>query len=169
MSNYDIVGLAVFGVLYAGLFLLSIKSPNIGRVGFGVIFLLGSLVNYMFSYLNNPSSVQGMVTSPFIPLYKDITSTLFVSIPGLFFFLVATYELTVALLLFSKGNGVKFGLVGGMLFFLGIAPLALWSLSNLIGAAALGFLLTRASMYTQTVLDLLRTPFSRRRAPTMPM
>src|SRR5712691_9245143 len=153
MSIYDAVGLGVFGVLYAGLFLLSMKRPNGGRVGFGVILFLGSLVNYTFSFLNNPSLVQGMVASPFIPWYKDITLTLFVPRVGVFFFLVATYELTVSLLLFSKGKAVKLGLVAGILFFLGIAPLAPWSLANLLGAATLAFLLSRAIAYDQSLLD----------------
>jgi hypothetical protein len=166
MSIYDEVGLGVFGLLYAGLFLLSMKRPNGGRVGFGVLLFLGSLVNYTLSFLNNPGLVQGMVASPFIPWYKDIALSLFTPRAGLFFFLVATYELTVALLLVSKGKAVKLGFVGGILFFLGVAPLALWSVANLLAAATLAFLLARANTYDQSLLDLLRAPFSRKRTST---
>ena len=60
----------------------------------------------------------------------------------------------VALLLLGRGKLVKLGLVGGILFFLGITPSIVMTLPSIIGAAGLAFLLTKE--YNHSVLDMLR-------------
>jgi hypothetical protein len=86
---------------------------------------------------------------------QAIMGTWLVPLGGFFFFATATYQLAVALLLLSKGKWVKFGLVGGILFFLGITPIMVMTFPSVIGAAGLAFLLTKE--YNSTVLDMLRT------------
>ena len=79
--------------------------------------------------------------------------TWLVPLGGLFWFATATYELAVALLLLSRGKWVKVGLVGGVLFFLGITPIMVMTFPSVIGAAGMAYILTKE--YNSSVLDML--------------
>jgi hypothetical protein len=97
-----------------------------------------------------------------LPFYRAIMGTLLAPMGGVFFFLTATYQLAAALLLLSKGKWVKLGLVGGILFFLGITPIMVMTFPSVITVAGLAFLLTKE--YNSSVLDMLRAKFHPGRA-----
>jgi hypothetical protein len=71
----------------------------------------------------------------------------------LFGLLVAAYEITIALMMLSKGRYVKRGLIGGIVFLIAITPLGVWTLGNPIMALALAYLLTKE--YDQSFLEML--------------
>lgn len=133
---------------------LSLFKPNAGRIAYAIVFvLIGCGINYTLSFAY-PSLMQTWSQVALLSIYRTIMGTWLVPLGGFFFFATATYELVVALLLLSKGKWVKLGLVGGILFFLGITPIMLMTFPSVIAAAGLAFLLTKE--YNRSVLDMLR-------------
>ena len=63
--------------------------------------------------------------------------------PAVFGLLVASYEVTIGLMMLKGGRWGSLGVIGGIVFLLVIAPLGPWTVSNLIMAAALGAILLR--------------------------
>jgi hypothetical protein len=57
----------------------------------------------------------------------------------LFGLLAAAYEVAIALLMLSKGRYAKWGLIGGIVFLIGITPLGVWTLANPLLALAMAF------------------------------
>ena len=68
--------------------------------------------------------------------------------------LAAAYEITIALMMLSKGRYAKWGLIGGMVFLIGITPLGVWTLANPILAVAMALLLRRE--YDRSLPEMLR-------------
>lgn len=54
-----------------------------------------------------------------------------------------SFETVTAVLILSRGRYVTWGLLGAILFLIGITPLGLEEVPNVILAAAMGFLLTK--------------------------
>jgi hypothetical protein len=77
--------------------------------------------------------------------------------PILFGLLIMAFEIAMGLLLLHKGNSVKTGLIGTMVFLIGIAPLSIiqlpW-LGLLIGQA---YLLTKE--FDTTLLAMIKSKF----------
>ena len=154
MKSTDVIPLVVYGVPLVGLLILSLLKPNAGRIGYALVFVLvGCGINYTVSFAY-PGSMQPWSQIALLPFYRTIMATWLVPLGGFFWFATATYELAVALLLLSRGKWVKLGLVGGILFFLGITPIMVMTFPSVIGAAGLAFLLRKE--YRSSVLDMLR-------------
>jgi hypothetical protein len=81
--------------------------------------------------------------------------------PPLFGLLAATYEITIALLMLSKGRYARWGLIGGIVFLIGITPLGDWTLANPVMAVAMAYLLTRE--YDRSLQEMLRSALRPRR------
>jgi hypothetical protein len=136
------------------LLVLSLLKPNAGRIGYALVFVLvGCGINYTVS-LVYPDNMHAWSQVALLPFYRTIMATWLAPLGGFFFFVTATSQLAVALLLLSRGKWVKLGLVGGMLFFLLITPIMVMTFPSVIAAAGLAFLLTKE--YNTTVLDMLR-------------
>jgi hypothetical protein len=155
MSSTDIIPLAVYGLPLLGLLVLSLFKPNAARIAYAlaVFILVGCGINFTVSFAY-PGLMQSWSEMALLPFYRAIMGTLLAPMGGVFFFLTATYQLAAALLLLSKGKWVKLGLVGGILFFLGITPIMVMTFPSVIAAAGLAFLLTKE--YNSSVLDMLR-------------
>lgn len=154
MKSTDVIPLVVYGVPLVGLLVLSLLKPNAGRIAYAIIFaLVGCGINYTVSFAF-PGSMQSWSEVAWLPFYRTVMGSWLAPLGGVFWFATATYELAVALLLLSRGKWVKLGLVGGMLFFLGITPIMAMTLPSVIGAAGLAYLLTKE--YNSSVLDMLR-------------
>ena len=149
-----VIPLVVYGMPLVGLFVLSLLKPNAGRIAYAMMFILvGCGINYTVSFAF-PGSMQPWSEVALLPFYRTIMGTWLAPLGGFFWLATATYELAVALLLLSKGKWVKVGLVGGILFFLGITPIMVMTFPSVIGVAGLAFLLTKE--YNRSVLDMLR-------------
>lgn len=133
---------------------LCIARPNAGRLFVGVFFLvmaLGVNMPLVFGFS------QGFVVlgqDSFFAWYRLFFTQVVALAPALFGLLAVAYELTLGLLLLGKRGAVKAGLIMGIVFLVGTAPLMLWSLPNLGMAAALAVLLTKT--YDTTLLDMLQ-------------
>jgi hypothetical protein len=56
-------------------------------------------------------------------------------------------------MILSKGRYVKWGLLGGIVFLIGITPLGVWTLANPILAVAIAYLLTKE--YERSLPEML--------------
>jgi hypothetical protein len=74
-------------------------------------------------------------------------------------------ELTLAALILSRGRWVKVGILGAILFLVGISPLSYDVMPNLLLAAALVYLLTQD--FPRDVLKMLRDRRVRRTATSV--
>jgi hypothetical protein len=68
--------------------------------------------------------------------------------------MAAAYEITIALMMLSRGRYAKWGLIGGIVFLLAITPLGVWTLANPLLALALALLVRKE--YDRSLPEMLR-------------
>lgn len=99
-------------------------KPNAGRIFIGLFFLVMALgVNGYFTF-SNPQAYVDYASEALIPAYRELALAVVQISPVLFGVLVMSYEIVMGLLLLYRGKAVKIGLVGTMIFLVGIAPLS---------------------------------------------
>jgi hypothetical protein len=133
---------------------LALVKPNAGRICLGLFFLAMAMGVNLVALVVDPQSYVAFGTQAFIPLYRWVFRTIIALNPPLFILLLMVYELGVGALLLSKRRAVKLGLIGGILFLLGITPLGVETLPNPVLVVALASLLTKE--FDQSFLDILR-------------
>ena len=138
-----LIPIVVSSVFVAAVVILCLMKPNAGRIFLGLFFLAMALgVNGFFTF-SNPQGYVDYAEGALIPLYRDLALTIVGLSPMGFGLLLMAFEITMGLLLLHKHRAVKYGLVGTMVFLVGIAPLSFiqfpW-LGLLIGQ---GYLLTK--------------------------
>ena len=134
-------------VIWAGfcllVLLLCLYRPNAGRIFVGLFFLIMAIgVNVIMVFVD-PNSYIGLGADSFIPLYRWVFTNLVALAPALFVLPVAAFEISIGLLMLSRGRYVKWGLIGGIAFLIGITPLGSWTLGNPILALAMALLLSK--------------------------
>lgn len=138
-------------------FVLCLEKPGAGRIFMGIFFLVMAIGVNVVTVFVNPNSYIGLGANSFIPLYRWVFTNLIVLAPPLFVLPVAAFEIAIGLLMLSKGRYVKWGLIGGIVFLIGITPLGVWTLANPVMAAAVAYLLTKE--YDRSLLEILRWAF----------
>src|SRR5215210_612776 len=124
--------------------LLCLVRPGAGRIFLGIFFLVMAIgVNVALG-----------TDEPLIPLYRWSFENVVALAPPLFGLLAAAYEITIALMMLSKGRYVKWGLIGGIVFLVGITPLGVWTLANPILAVAMALVLRKE--YDRSFVEMLR-------------
>jgi hypothetical protein len=135
------------------LFLCLLRPPG-GRLFVGVFFLVMAIGVNVVLVLVAPDLFVALGTqAPIVPLYRWFFEDVVALAPPLFGLLAAAYEVTIALMMLSKGRYVKWGLIGGIVFLIGITPLGVWTLANPIMALALALLLRRE--YDRSFVEVL--------------
>jgi len=123
--------------------LLCFLKPNAGRIFLGFFFLVMALgVNGSFTF-GNPQAYLDYASGALIPVYRSLATTVIQVSPFLFGVLLMLFEISMGLLLLHKKNAVKAGLIGTMIFIVGIAPLSWVQIPWLGLLAAQGYLLTK--------------------------
>ena len=135
--------------------ILCIVKSNAGRIFLGFFFLVMAIgVNGSFTF-TNPQAYVEYATGALIPLYRDVALSVVELNPMLFGLALMIFEIAMGLLLLHKGKSVKIGLVGTMLFLIGLAPLGYiqfpW-LGLLIGQA---YLLTKD--FDTSFIEMIRS------------
>lgn len=136
-------------LIYSGVFsvlvlILCVVRPNAGRIFLGIFFLIMAIaVNIVLVFVAPGQFVALGVDGAILPLYQWVFEHIVAAAPPVFGLLAAAYEITVGLLILHKGKSVKWGLIGGIVFLLGITPLGIWTLANPILALAMAYLLTK--------------------------
>jgi hypothetical protein len=139
---------------------LCLLKPNAGRIFVGIFFLVMAFAVNILLVLVAPDQFVALGTDDtLVPLYRWFFENGVALSPPFFGLLVAAYEVTIALMMLRKGKYAKWGLVGGIVFLIGITPLGVWTLANPIMALALGLLLRRE--YDRSFIEMLRSRRSR--------
>ena len=134
---------------------LCLVRPNAGRIFLGIFFLLMAIGVNVVLVLTAPDLFVGLGTNDaLIPLYRWFFENVVAVAPPVFGLLAASYEIAIALMMLSREKYVKWGLMGGIVFLLGITPLGIWTLANPILAIAMAYLLTKE--YDRSFLEMLQ-------------
>lgn len=123
---------------------LCLWRPRAGRIVLGAFFVLMALgVNVVFVLVDPDGFVNLGTDAPLLSIYQWAFENVVATAPVVFGLLVAAFELTVGVLMITDSRWTDWGLMGGIVFLIGITPLGPWTLPNLIMAAALGVVLWR--------------------------
>jgi hypothetical protein len=153
-----LVSIIISSVFVLAVVILCLVKPNPGRIFLGFFFLLMAIaVNGSFTF-TNPQAYIEYASGALIPFYRDIALAAVNLNVVLFGSLLILFEIIMGLLLLHKGVYVKIGLVGTMLFLVGIAPLSYMQfpwLGLIIGEV---YLLTKdfETSFLETVYTKLR-------------
>ena len=120
--------------------ILCVLRPNAGRIFLGLFFLVMPIgVNVVLVFVAPDQFVALGTNDAIVPLYRWFFENVAALAPPLFGLLAAAYEVAIALLMLSKGRYAKWGLIGGIVFLIGITPLGVWTLANPLLALAMAF------------------------------
>ena len=123
---------------------LALWRPGAGRRALGIFFIIMAVgINVVFVLAAPDGFVDLGTSAPLLPPYEWVFEHVVARAPAVFGLLVASFEVTVGLLMIRGGQWGSVGLLGGIVFLLVIAPLGPWTVPNLIMAAALGAILLR--------------------------
>ena len=150
-----LIPIIISSVFVLAVVILCFIKPNAGRIFLGLFFLVMAIgVNGSFTF-TNPQAYVEYASGGLIPIYRDIALTIVKLNPMLFGLLLMSFEIAMGLLLLHKKKSVKIGLIGTMVFLIGIAPLGFiqfpW-LGLIIGEA---YLLTKE--FDSTFLEIIRS------------
>jgi hypothetical protein len=154
-----LIPIIVSSVFVLAVVILCLTKPNAGRIFLGFFFLVMAIViNGLFTF-TNPQGYVDYASSALIPFYRDLALMIVELNPVLFGLLLMAFEITMGLLLLHKGKSVKVGLIGTIIFLIGISPLSViqipW-LGLMIGQV---FLLTKE--FNISFLEIIKPNFGR--------
>ena len=123
---------------------LALWRPGAGRLALGIFFIVMAVgVNVVFVLAAPEGFVDLGTSAPPLSPWGWVFEHVVAKAPAVFSLLVASYEVTIGLMMVKGGQWGSLGLVGGIVFLLVIAPLGPWAVPNLILAAALSAILLR--------------------------
>ena len=132
---------AALGLVALG---LALWRPGAGRVALGIFFIVMAVgVNVVFVLAAPDGFVDLGTSAPLLSPWGWVFEHVVAEAPAVFSLLVASYGVTIGLMMMKGGQWGSLGLVGGIVFLLVIAPLGPWTVPNLILAAALVAILLR--------------------------
>ena len=147
----------VSSVFILAVIILCLTKPNAGRIFLGLFFLVMAIgVNGYFTF-TNPQGYVDYASEALIPFYREIALTVVELNPVLFGLLLMAFEIAMGLLLLHKKNSVKIGLIGTMVFLIGIAPLSFIQLPWLGLLVGQAYLLTKE--FDTTLLAMIKSKF----------
>ncbi|MFO8235393.1 MAG: hypothetical protein R6U04_08330 [Bacteroidales bacterium] len=128
----------ISNILAVILMLLSFHFTNFMRFLWGIIFMIAGIINLITVY-NNPQIYISGFGPAAIDYYKEIIYGPFSENPGLYVTLIAAGQIIAGALMWSKHLWYNIGILGGIIFFIAIAPLGVGSAfpSSLIMAVGL--------------------------------
>jgi hypothetical protein len=149
-----LIPIIISSVFVLGVAILCTLKPNTGRIFLGFFYLVMAIgVNGYFTF-GNPQGYVDYASEALIPMYRSIAVTVVEFNPVLFGILLMAFEIAMGLLLLYKGFAVKIGLLGTILFLVGIAPLSVLQFPWLGLIIAQAYLLTKE--FKNTFFDTVR-------------
>lgn len=123
------------------------KRPSIGRLSFAFIFLLAAITNFIIG-LQSPEDYLVYKEWILIKSYENFMEGYFSSHAMLVILSIALGQFLIAITLFFGGIFYKLAIIGGIIFFLAIAPLGIGSAfpSTVLFAFSMGILLAEKSL-----------------------
>jgi len=101
------------------------KRPKIGKIVWGIIFILAGIFN-MYTGISNPQAYIEYGQSA-VGLYQKFIYGLFSSYTSLIVSLIASGQIVVGILLLMKRKLFLLGIIGGIIFLIAISPLGIGS------------------------------------------
>jgi hypothetical protein len=155
-----LIPILVSFVFVLAVVILCLTKPNAGRIFLGLFFLVMALgVNGSFTF-SNPQAYVEYASGALIPLYRDIALAVVKLNPVVFGLLVIIYEIAMGLLLLHKEKSVRIGLIGTIVFLVGIAPLSYLQIPWLGLIIGEGFLLTKE--FNTTFIEIILSKLGKR-------
>ncbi len=128
-------------------------KPNAARIFMGLFFIVMAVGVHIVLVLTAPATYLEWGSSALLAPYRWLFNTVVAWNPILFGLFAATFEITVALLMLSKGRWAQLGLLAGGLFLIAISPLGFDTLPNALLALGLFFLATKR--YDASLWDMV--------------
>jgi hypothetical protein len=143
---------------------LTLWRPGAGRRALGIFFIIMAVgVNVVFVLAAPEGFVDLGTSAPLLSPWGWVFEHVVARAPAAFSLLVASYEVTIGLMMMKGRQWGSLGLVGGIVFLLVIAPLGPWTVPNLIMAAALGAILLRDPRHPSSIRRVSPAPPDARR------
>jgi hypothetical protein len=143
---------AVFIIAVLG---LCFWRPNAGRTFLGIFYMAMGLVVHGAFILANPEAYVDMGRGALIPLYREMTAGVIVQSPVLFGVSWLIFETGMGVLLLTRRQYVRIGLIGTTLFILALALLSTLQFVWLGLVVAQAYLLTKE--FDSTLMEKLRS------------
>lgn len=155
-------GFLIWGAFTVGLAAFCVWRPQPARILVGFFFGAMGLGIHGALIATNPQSYVDFAADAPWAIYRDIATWLTEPNPLAFGIFMLTFETITAALILSRGRLVKWGLYAAIVFLVGITPLGLEEVPNLVMAAGIAFLVTQD--FPTDVWTMLR----RTRPPHLP-
>ena len=136
-------GFLIWGAFTVAVAAFCVWRPQAARIFIGLFFAAMGLGIHGGLIATNPHSYVDFADKAPWGIYRDIGGWLIEPNPLALGIFMLTFETVTAAFILSHGAYVRWGLLGAILFLLGITPLGLEELPNVILAAGLAFLLTK--------------------------
>lgn len=136
-------GFLVWGGFTVAVATWCVCRPQPARIFIGLFFGAMGLGIHGTLIATNPQRYVDFAASAPWSLYRDIGTWLTEPNPVAFGIFMLTFETITAALILSRGQLVKGGLLAAIVFLVGITPLGLEEVPNLVLAAGMAFLLTQ--------------------------
>jgi len=155
-------GFLIWGAFTVGVAAFCVWRPQAARIFVGLVVGAAGLGIHGALIFTNPQSYAGFAAEAPWAIYRDVGTALTEPNPLAFGIFMLSFETVTAALILSRGRAVTWGLLGAIVFLIGIAPLGLKEVPNVVLAAGIGFLLTQE--FPIDVWTMLR----RHRRPRLP-
>ncbi|MBN1996665.1 hypothetical protein JW935_03865 [candidate division KSB1 bacterium] len=137
------------------------KSLNITRFIIAILFLTGAMINTIF-LISSPHVFKEFAVDAFLPIYKQLWSSLVYPHLTVFVGLVALFELSLTILLLSKGVKVKTGFILATVFMPTLVPFWWFGFSPVNLVFAIVFVWLSRFCHTESIGDYFRGIFAKR-------
>jgi hypothetical protein len=151
----------VWSIFVLAVAVFCLLRPQAARLLVGGFFGLMGLVVHGLLVITNPEGYVRFAEQAPLLFYRQIGLFLTEPNPRAFGVVMLILEVTLAALILSRGRWAKVGILGAILFLVGISPLGFDLMPNLLLAAALVYLLTQD--FPRDAFTMLR---DRRGTPT---
>lgn len=154
-------GFLIWGAFTVVVAAFCVWRPQPARIFVGLFFGAMGLGIHGRMIATDPQSYVDFAADAPWALYREIGLWLTEPNPLLFGIFMLLFETVTAALILSRGRYVRWGLIGAILFLVGITPLGLEEVPNVILAAGIAFLLTQ--QFPTDVVTMLRRHLRERR------
>ena len=137
--------------------ILCLLKPNIGRIFLGFFYLIMAIGINIVNAFTDPQPTVQMGKSALIGFYRTIFSDIVSKAPVFYILIVALFQIFLGLLILSKHQRVKIGLIGATTFLVLITPFGVIQLPWL-GIAAIQLYLLRYD-FDKTFLEVIISSF----------
>lgn len=110
---------------------MGLRKSNIIRGIYGTIYFFTCFIN-LYLGISHPEILRGLAQFVFLPFLGTILTSAPLILLRLSLIGFMVYQLALCILLFSKGKWVRLGLIGSVIFHIGIVPFGVFNLPNLL-------------------------------------